>query len=81
MTQEPESDFLLWYNNPTTQLEIDIIQKTFPGMDRYELVILALQMNILTALSIYELTQLEIEEIEDEDHGEGWKPEGKGFEL
>lgn len=81
--EQPESDFLFWYNNPATQREMGIIGKTFQGLTRYQLVLLTLQMNILTAMSVYELSQLDLEEgeIEDDDDPGKWKPEGKGFEI
>jgi hypothetical protein len=68
---EHESAFAAWYKNPETQREMDVIRRHFtrPPHERlglstcdltdYQVTQLALQMEILVALDVYELPDIE----------------------
>jgi hypothetical protein len=65
VSDEHESAFAAWYNSPETQREIAVIRRTFPhgewdcALTDYQVVQLALQMEILVALDVYEIPDID----------------------
>jgi hypothetical protein len=75
MPDEHESAFAAWYNSPETQREMTVIRRAFPhgewdcALTDYQIVQLALQMQILVALDVYEVPP----ETPPDDDPEPWR--------
>jgi hypothetical protein len=66
MSAEHESAVAAWLDNPTTQREIAVLTERFPKWTPYEIYSFALQMEVLVALDVYEITDLPPDDPPDE---------------
>ena len=58
MPDEHESAVAAWLDSPSTKRELGILNQRFPDWTPYERYSFALQMEMLVALDVYEITEL-----------------------
>jgi hypothetical protein len=66
MSNEHESAVAAWLDSPTTQREVAVIRKRFPSWTEPQVYAFALQMEMLVALDVYEITDLPPDDPPDE---------------
>ena len=70
MPDEHESAIAAWLDSASTKRELGILNARFPNWTEYERYSFALQMEMLVALDVYEITELPPP---DDDPPEPWR--------